>query len=159
MIRPALVLLATIVAVSAHGQGIRGVTRRTPTQEFQAPARQFFDAAGININGTNPRGPAASDPTLPGPSSAGLTRPAASGPLLSNKSGQAPVQARPYVLGKPPSAPANTTTNRAALASIPLNSPGVRAPARPFLQPTPAAAPTRSNPIAASPTHPLPTKP
>ena len=56
----ALALIA--IAPTALAQGIRNVTRRTTTLERQQPARQFFDAAGINVNGAPNAGPAAQPP-------------------------------------------------------------------------------------------------
>ncbi|MBL9136780.1 MAG: hypothetical protein JNK85_12960 [Verrucomicrobiales bacterium] len=45
--RIAFVLFVPWLAFTAWGQGISGVTRRTPTLEKQAAARRFLDASGV----------------------------------------------------------------------------------------------------------------
>ncbi len=65
MARRLIIALALVaIAPNALAQGIRGVTRRTTTLERQQPARQFFQGAGIQVNGAAPvPGTAAAVPT------------------------------------------------------------------------------------------------
>jgi|GEM_PF-2919916 len=57
MPRRLIIALALLVlSPVAPAQGIRGVTQRTTTLERQLPARQFFDGAGVNVNGAPPIG-------------------------------------------------------------------------------------------------------
>ena len=53
--RPSLVLgLFAVAASTAWAQGIRGVTRRTPTVIQGQTASQFFAAGGLPLNPVNP---------------------------------------------------------------------------------------------------------
>lgn len=45
--RAVLLLLVPWLAMAASGQGISGVTRRTPTLEKQAAARRFWNSSGV----------------------------------------------------------------------------------------------------------------
>lgn len=108
MNRLGIVAVLALTAVSVHAQGIRGVTRRTSTQEFQAPARQFFDAAGINVTGGAIGGAAG----VSGPSSSATARPVPA-PLLSGTTTPGSAGVRPYVL-----VPANPAAVRVTNAIV-----------------------------------------
>jgi hypothetical protein len=47
--RFALLVLVPGLALTALGQGISGVTRKTPTLEKQAAARRFLDSSGVLV--------------------------------------------------------------------------------------------------------------
>jgi hypothetical protein len=47
--RSAVWFFSGLISCSALGQGIRGVTRRTPTVVYQQPPAQFFAAGGLRL--------------------------------------------------------------------------------------------------------------
>lgn len=49
-----MLVLSLFVASTALAQGIRGVTRRTPTVVYGQNASQFFAAGGLPLNPVNP---------------------------------------------------------------------------------------------------------
>lgn len=54
MRRNLMPFLCLCVASTAFAQGIRGVTRRTPTVVYGQNASQFFAAGGLPLNPVNP---------------------------------------------------------------------------------------------------------
>ena len=99
-----MVLLACPVARS---QGIRGVTRRTPTVVHGQTASQFFTAGGVPLNATTNVGPIPGSPQAGGAAVAGRT---VRGPVSPNLAG------RPMPIASP---------------SVPATTPAPRTPAKP----------------------------
>lgn len=123
----AVAAFAELTALTARSQGIPFVTRRTPTIQKQVPARQFFDAAGIAVAGSN--------------AVAGSTSPTTA-PALALPSSSAP---------KAPPALARTPALRGpATAAVPGSSPRLQlpppGPARGYLVPPAPAATTVAAP-------------
>lgn len=54
MRRNLMTVFCLFVASTAFAQGIRGVTRRTPTVVYGQNASQFFAAGGLPLNPVNP---------------------------------------------------------------------------------------------------------
>jgi len=51
---PLIAIVCLFAASTASAQGIRGVTRRTPTVVYGQNASQFFAAGGLPLNPVNP---------------------------------------------------------------------------------------------------------
>jgi len=112
----------------ASAQGIRGVTRRTTTLERQQPARQFFDAAGININGAPnvaPAAPAATPAVTPRQQPVLVNRPPTTLPPISQRI------ARPQVAQKIPPTPTPVPVAR----PTPGTAPAPVAPKKSYAKP------------------------
>ncbi len=121
-------LASVLLASSVQAQGIRSVTRRTTTLERQQPARQFFDAAGVNLTGpgATPGAAAAATPAVVRRNSTLASQPRAT-PMLTGTARPPlrPAAARPYVLGPVKTGPA---TNVAKIANRPQPIPRHVAP-------------------------------
>ena len=95
------------MAPAAFAQGIRSVTRRTTTLERQQPARQFFDAAGVNVTGNgngSAANPAGQPPVATRQQPAFATRPPTVLPPISQR-----IQRPQIVQTRPTGSPTNST--------------------------------------------------
>ncbi|MGE3309041.1 MAG: hypothetical protein AB7O66_03655 [Limisphaerales bacterium] len=152
----ALIFLGLVPAGLA--QGIRGVTRRTTTLERQLPARQFFDAAGVPVNGPTganaiqPSGIARTPPAL-------VARPPTVLPPISERIAR-PQQPQ-FAQTPMRTIPAGARTVPPALTRVPPPTPTLvpTAPGRPASLPTRYAIPTPTLPPRTVPTQPVPAKP
>lgn len=117
-----VLLTVTLCCLSSSvlAQGIRSVTRRTTALERQQPARQFFDAAGVDVNGASASSTSPS-PTGSRPQPTFANRPPVTLPPISQRI------ARPQVAQTRPGG-----TNAAPIAAVapkPAAKPAASAPA------------------------------
>ena len=123
-----IALLVAASALSSEAQGIRGVTRRTPTVVYGQGASQFFAAGGVPLNApTNVGG-------IPG------------SPQGANGAGLAQ-QGRPFPQG-PVAQPGYAATPNRLQAGIPSRAPSAMGNRQPQGPSTPAKPATGQRPIS-----------